>query len=139
MLALADNGKNLPMQQWTTEAQPERVGELRRAVAAYAAQNGLSTRRVDDVAIAVSELVSNAVIHAYRDQDDPGAVTVEVACDRNSLKVRVADEGLGLVPRDDSPGAGLGLQIAGMVADRLEVEDLDPRGTAVNLTFAAAA
>lgn len=127
------------MQQWTTTAHPERVGELRRAVAAYATQHGLSTRRVDDVAVAVSELVSNAVLHAYRDRESPGVVTVKVATEDGTLVVRVADEGLGLAPRDDSPGAGLGLRIAGMVADELEVEDLEPRGTAVNLTFAAAA
>jgi anti-sigma regulatory factor (Ser/Thr protein kinase) len=127
------------MQQWTTTAQPERVADLRRAVVGYARDNGLCTDRVDDVALAVTELVSNAVVHAYRDQDDPGAVTVEVARDDGMLLIRVADHGLGLIPRDDSPGAGLGLQIAAMVADDLHVEPLHPRGTAVKLTFAAAA
>lgn len=126
------------MQQWRTIAEPERVSELRRAVACYVAERGFSTRRVDDVAIAVSELVSNAVVHAYRDQDAPGCVTVEVSSSDDHVLIRIADEGLGLVPRDDSPGAGLGMQIAEAVADRLEVEMLD-QGTAVNLTFATAA
>jgi nitrate/nitrite-specific signal transduction histidine kinase len=66
-------------------------------------------------------------------------VTVAVCATDGVLAVRVADDGVGLVPRDDSPGAGLGLQIAAMVADRLQVEPVEPSGTAVNLTFAAAA
>jgi anti-sigma regulatory factor (Ser/Thr protein kinase) len=127
------------MRRWRTTADPERVAELRRAVTSYAEDHGLATDRVGDVAIAVSELVSNAVVHAYRDRDDPGVVTVEVCAADDVLIVRVADDGMGLVPRDDSPGAGLGLQIAATVADQLEVEPLDPSGTAVSLTFAAAA
>lgn len=126
------------MQQWRTTAQPERVAEIRRAVRQYAEDNGLAEDRVNDIAIAVTEIVSNSVMHAYRDREYPGDVTVEITCNEGILLVRVADEGLGLVPRDDSPGAGFGLQIAARVADKLHVEPLEPSGTAVNLTFAAA-
>jgi stage II sporulation protein AB (anti-sigma F factor) len=104
----------------------------------YARENGIPASRIDDVAIAVSELVANAVVHAYRDRDTPGAVTVGVWCDDGRLVVRVMDQGIGLIPRTDSPGAGFGLQIAASVADDVRIEALRP-GTAVNLTFAAAA
>ncbi|MGI8622749.1 MAG: ATP-binding protein [Solirubrobacteraceae bacterium] len=126
-------------QQWTSKPRSEDIARLRRAVAAYAVGHGLARQRVDDVKLAVSEIVSNAVVHAYRDGGD-GTITVVASVDgRGAMIVRVADDGLGLSPRADSPGAGLGLIIARQVADRLEIERPQRGGTAVRLTFAAAA
>ena len=127
------------MQEWTTTACPDQVSRLRHAVAGFAADQGLPTRRVDDVAIAVSELVSNAVVHAYRHSDKVGTVKVLARRSDRDIVIRIVDDGLGLRPRDDSPGAGLGLQIAGLVADDLEISERYPSGTEVRLTFAAAA
>ena len=46
---------------------------------------------------------------------------------------------MGLSPRTDSPGAGLGLLIAGSVADHLRIETPQSGGTDVSMTFARAA
>jgi anti-sigma regulatory factor (Ser/Thr protein kinase) len=124
--------------KWTTTPAPENIAPLRRAVRDYARELGLEDDRVDDLTLAVSEIVANAVVHAYRDGSD-GAITVAAeACD-DGMRVRIVDDGMGLSPRNDSPGAGLGLVIAGNVADRLEIDRPDNGGTAVCLTFATAA
>jgi anti-sigma regulatory factor (Ser/Thr protein kinase) len=114
------------------------VAHLRRAVRDYASEQGFGQDRLHEVTLAVSEIVANAVLHAYRDGGD-GSITVAAESSDDGLVVKVADDGMGLTPRTDSPGAGLGLVIAGNVADRLEIDRPDEGGTEVRLTFAHAA
>lgn len=125
----------MPPQEWTTKPRSEDVTRLRHAVMDYSVRHGLGPPQVDDVALAVTEVVSNAVMHAYRDGGD-GTITVNARSDGDQLTIRIADDGVGFTPRHDSPGAGLGLSIARHVADRFQIEQLSP-GTAVSLTFAA--
>lgn len=112
---------------------------LRNNVREYALGSGLDDDRVADLALAVSEIVANAVVHAYRDGGD-GIITVhaETASD-GAVRVKIADDGMGLSPRTDSPGAGLGLVIAGNIADRMEIDRPKAGGTTVRMTFATAA
>jgi len=62
------------------------------------------------VALAVSEAVTNVVIHAYRDRHHGllGEVQVTATIDGEELLVSVADEEMGMRPRPDSPGAASG-------------------------------
>jgi len=122
----------------TLPAVPGAVSRARRAV------HELAVGRVGDgyaVALAVSEAVSNVVIHAYRDRDGdsaPGEIHVTVTIYGDELLVSVADEGTGMRPRMDSPGAGLGLPIIATLADRFEVQQ-QPGGTRLLLGFRLAA
>ena len=60
--------------------------------------------------VAVSEAVTNAVVHAYVDAPAPGEVEVFAKRDPDDgLEVHVSDEGRGMMPRRDSPGIGVGL------------------------------
>ena len=111
---------------------------LRQEIRDYATRSGLGSRRAQEVTLAVSEIISNAVVHAYRDGGD-GTITVGAEPADDGIVVRVVDDGIGLSPRPDSPGAGMGLMIAGMIADRLQIERPQQGGTAVRMTFAAAA
>lgn len=98
----------------------------------------MDDERVQDLTLAVSEIVANAVLHAYRDGGS-GAITVAAESFDGGMRVRIVDDGMGLSPRSDSPGAGLGLIIAGNVADHLEIERPEEGGTSVCLTFAPTA
>jgi hypothetical protein len=90
------------------------------------------------VALAVSETVTNAVIHAYADKD-PGPVSVRCRADGERVMVEVADRGQGIAPRDDSPGIGHGLAVVGALAQTLDVAPrADGPGTVVSMSFAAA-
>jgi len=115
-------------------AVPEAPWGARRAVRA------LARDRVTDlgaVELAVSEAVNNAVLHACRDRDaaaGPGRIQVTAVIRGHELHITVADEGIGMRPRLDSPGAGLGLALMGTLADRMDI-DQSRGGTRVTLAF----
>lgn len=124
---------------WALPAVPSAVGQMRRRAAAFASAVGASEEMAHAVALAVSETVTNAVIHAYAGRE-PGRVSVSCQADGERLVVEVIDEGAGVAARDDSPGVGHGLAMVGALAQRLEVAPRpDGPGTAVTMSFAAAA
>jgi stage II sporulation protein AB (anti-sigma F factor) len=102
-------------------ARPESIAALRHAVVDFACSSGASERKREDIALAVSEAVSNAVLHARRGAF-PGEVAVQARRDAGWLEIVVCDEGHGMIPRDDSPGIGLGLPLIYRVTDRFHVE-----------------
>jgi anti-sigma regulatory factor (Ser/Thr protein kinase) len=104
--AMAGCGQN-GRWEWLVLAVPKSVGILRTGIAALAARHGADADRQGDVALAVSEAMSNAVIHGFIDSS-PGALHVIAEHHPGRLIVRVIDDGCGLVPRGDSPGMGLG-------------------------------
>jgi anti-sigma regulatory factor (Ser/Thr protein kinase) len=123
---------------WKSDARPEDVARLRHEVVDYAVEQGLDRELVDDIALAVSEVVTNAVLHAFP-QPGGGSITVMATVSGDEVILRVVDDGVGLRPRADSPGAGLGLSIAGQVARRVVVERPERGGTEVRMTFVRAA
>jgi anti-sigma regulatory factor (Ser/Thr protein kinase) len=115
-------------------AQADQVRLARREVEAYAREHGA----VDPagIALAVSEAVTNAVIHAYVDRPVPGDVEVHVERHPDDgLEIRVCDEGRGMMPRSDSPGLGVGLPLVAKLAQRFRVETRPTGGTAVSMVF----
>jgi hypothetical protein len=88
--------------------------------------------------LAVSETVTNAVIHAYAGRE-PGQVSVRCRADGGRLVVEVLDEGVGIGARADSPGIGQGLALVGAIARSLEIAPrTDGPGTIVRMSFSAA-
>jgi anti-sigma regulatory factor (Ser/Thr protein kinase) len=111
---------------------------MRRRAAEFASAVGAADEMIDAVALAVSETVTNAVIHAYADRE-PGQVSLRCSGDGDRFVVEVRDDGGGVAARDDSPGLGHGLAVVGALAQTLKVESLpDGRGTIVTMSFAAA-
>ena len=116
----------------TYEASAANVGLLRNQLAALARDCGLDERTVGDVKLAVSEAVTNALVHGYRGAG--GTIRVEADVDEAELHIRVRDRGIGMGPRTDSPGLGLGLPVIATVADHVEVLEVPP-GTEVHMAF----
>jgi serine/threonine-protein kinase RsbW len=109
------------------------VGALRRAVTDVAERCGMSAAGVGDARLAASEAATNAVLHAYRER--PGQLHLRATVDScGELKLVIADDGDGLLPRTDSPGLGLGLPIMSAVSGRFEVVS-GPEGTEIHLAF----
>ena len=119
-------------------AWPQSIAPLRRAVVDLAAGGGATERQCQDVAGAVSEALTNAVCHAYRDHLMPGVVAVHTMIADGALEVVVSDEGVGMPAACDCPAAGTGLAIIAQVADRVELVDMTP-GTRLCMTFAIGA
>ena len=49
---------------WSAPAAAESVSQLRQAVADFAYEHGVTEPRLSDIRLAVSEAVTNAVVHA---------------------------------------------------------------------------
>lgn len=127
----------MPAAEWRVPAVPDQVAPLRHRVIAHAAENHVAEPPINDLALAVSEAVTNAVVHAFRERE-PGHVTVRLAIEpeANRVELVVADDGDGIVPRPDTPGLGLGLPLIAQVADSLEiVTPPHGPGTEIRMTF----
>ena len=127
----------MPRQSWTIPAEPQQVSRLRREVVSFATEQGVADPPIADLKLAVSEAMTNVIVHAYGRQDG-GEVDVSVHVDPGrEITVVVADKGAGMNPRADSPGMGLGLPLIGNLADSLQISTrAGGRGTEVRMSFA---
>ena len=66
----------------------------RVAVAVFLSRMDPTLEEIEDVKTAVSEAVTNAVIHGY--QGGEGTITLEVSVEEDVLTVLVQDEGVGI-------------------------------------------
>lgn len=111
------------------------MSQLRRRAVEFASTAGASDEVVQAIALAVSETVTNAVVHAY-EAEARGPVRVSCRVEGERFIVEVADEGVGLGPARASSGIGHGLAMVGAVAQRLDIAPgRARRGTAVTMAF----
>jgi anti-sigma regulatory factor (Ser/Thr protein kinase) len=116
-------------------AKADQVAPARREVVAYAREHGAADP--EGIAVAVSEAVTNAVVHAYVDAPAPGDVEVFARRDPDDgIEIHVSDDGRGMMPRRDSPGLGVGLPLVAKLAQRFRVETRPGGGTAISMHFA---
>ena len=124
-----------PSAAWVLPAEPSAVSLLRHRAAEFASTAGASDEVTEAVALAVSETVTNAVVHAYH-AEERGQVRVSCQADGERFIVEVADEGAGIWRHRDSRGLGHGLAMVGALAQRLDIAPgPDGRGTAVTMAF----
>lgn len=122
--------------RWSALASAENVAQIRQAVLDFAYANGITQARAEDIGLAISEAVTNVVVHAYRRQMEPGAVYVSAVATRDWIALRVVDDGIGSAPRSDSPGIGLGLPLISRLADQVELRRRPDRdGTELWMRF----
>jgi len=108
------------------------VGKARHAVSDFAAEVGADS---DAVAVAVSEAVTNAVVHAYPQGSDGGDILVEAKVNGDAMVVLVSDGGHGIRPNPDSPGLGYGLALVASLAEEIAIADSPSGGTTVRMRF----
>ena len=120
---------------FTFEADSESVRRARHAVTAFARQHGVPHHVVGGIALAVSEACTNVVLHAYRGQATRGRFSVDLTLQDAALWVRVRDDGIGVRPRTDSPGLGLGLPIIASTADSFAIAPCEGGGTELRMRF----
>jgi anti-sigma regulatory factor (Ser/Thr protein kinase) len=107
----------------------------RAAVLAFARRHRASSQLQSALALAISEAVTNVVVHAYRDRAESGSVVVRAAVAADDLLVTVADSGSGLRARSDSPGLGLGLAIIAESTDGLDLRPVAGGGLEMTMRF----
>lgn len=112
---------------------PSEAGSVKRARDAVVPLAERAGARVGDVKLAVSEAVSNAVTHAFRDRA-AGTISVRARIERGRLIVVVADDGTGMRPNLDSPGLGFGISLITELAGDVRF-DSSPAGLTVSMSF----
>jgi serine/threonine-protein kinase RsbW len=116
-------------------ARPDQIAAVRHEVRDYAEEHGAANPNA--IALAVTEAITNAVVHAYVGASEPGEIEVVAQClSDDVIEVLVCDEGRGMMPRPDSPGLGLGLPLVATLSERFEVEARSGGGTRVLMAFA---
>lgn len=115
-------------------------GFARTAVACFAAQMDPTLNELEDVKTAVSEAVTNAIVHAY--PTTLGKVTLKARiCEGNVLEITVKDCGKGIPDIDKArqpmyttggeERSGMGFTIMESFMDRLKVRSVVGKGTTV--------
>ena len=113
-------------------ARPEAVPAARQLIRSYVEEHCANAAAIrEDVALAVSEAVGNAVRHAY--DGEPGPVEVMARRAGEWLEVVVRDWGTGWRPSSD-PGLGLGVPLMRTMA-KLSVTPPRDGGCRVALRF----
>lgn len=119
----------------------ENVGITRLLIASVGAQLDLSLNDIEELKVAVSEAVSNAIIHGYRN-DPNNIVYLDLNIDVNTLKIVVKDDGCGIADIEqamqpaystDPERMGLGFVFMQSFMDDLQVESTLEVGTTVTM------
>ncbi len=114
-------------------AIPDSVPLARRVVVEFAERVGASEELIDSVRLVVSEAVTNAVVHAYR--EDGGEVHVAAALASDELWVLIGDDGHGLEVGSRRPGLGMGLALIASACDQFSVVKRSSMGTELRMRF----
>lgn len=115
----------------------------RMAVAAFISQLDPTIEEINDVKTAVSEAVTNAIVHAYK--DTIGNIYISVKLESNGLvKIKIRDKGCGignvslamqpLYTTGGEERSGLGFSVMESFTDKLKVSSKENKGTSVTMT-----
>ena len=115
-------------------AVAEAVPLARRALTDVAALAGAGGERLEEIRLAISEALTNAVVHAYRG-DEPGHFHVTAAVASGELWVLISDDGRGLHAWNDSRGLGIGLSLISGLSDDFAIVTRATGGTEVQMRF----
>lgn len=124
-------------------ARSENEVFARNAVAAFALTLEPSLSELSDVKTAVSEAVTNCIVHGYRGRE--GWITVACRTSGTTLTVEVADQGCGIadIPKALEPffttqpseeRSGMGFTIMQTFMSGFQVESKEDAGTKVTMT-----
>ncbi|ADL68847.1 anti-sigma F factor [Thermoanaerobacterium thermosaccharolyticum] len=114
----------------------------RTVVAAFAAQLDPTIEEIADIKTAVSEAVTNCIIHGYENKIDYIILKAEI--EGNKLIVEVIDNGVGIediekameplyTTKPDEDRSGMGFTVMQTFMDELEVESEKGKGTRVKM------
>ena len=136
-----DRTRSREVMRLTFDSRSENEEFARVVVAVFATRMNPTLEEIDDIKSAVSEAVTNAVIHGY--QNGEGTILIEAAVEENVLSVTVSDDGVGIsniekamepmfstLPEERS---GMGFSFMEAFMDRVEVISSPGGGTSVTM------
>ena len=118
-------------------------GFARAAAAAFAAQMNPGIEELSDIRTAVSEAVTNAIIHGY-DQNRDCIVTMQMEIEDDDLTVIVSDDGCGIgdielarkpffTSKPELERSGMGFSVMEAFMDEVDVCSEVGKGTVVTM------
>ena len=124
------------------DAKSENEGLARMVVTAFMAEMKPTLEQIADVKTAVSEAVTNAIIHGYNNEEE----SVSLCCDRDGqqLVISIEDHGVGIEDIDQAmqpfyttkpqlERSGMGFAFMEAFMDKLEVRSKVGEGTKVGM------
>lgn len=127
--------------EFPSKSQNEAFGRI--VVAAFASQLDPTIEELADVKTAVSEAVTNAIIHGY--ENSQGTIRIRAWIEGRVLKVEVEDWGVGIedieqarqplyTSKPELERSGMGFTVMETFMDSLEIQSEKGKGTKVIMT-----
>ena len=122
---------------------PENVSLARIVAAGFLAPLDPTVEEISDIKTAVSEAVTNAIIHGYEERD--GIVCMQLSSVEREIKIEISDMGIGIenvetvrepmfTTKPDLERSGLGFTVMETFMDSVEVSSIPGAGTTVIMT-----
>ena len=126
--------------EFTSKSSNEAFARI--AVAAFAAQLDPTIEELADIKTAVSEAVTNSIIHGYEEKE--GIIKIECKLFANSIEIVISDEGKGIedinkakeplyTSKPDLERSGMGFTIMESFMDEMKVESILGIGTKITM------
>lgn len=114
------------------KAIPENEAFARNVVASFILPLNPSINELSDIKTAVSEAVTNAVVHAYPEKS--GNITMKISTEKNKVEISISDNGIGIqdieraltpffTSKPEEERSGMGFTVMESFMDRLEVKN----------------
>lgn len=121
---------------------PENEGFARVVIAAFAVQLSPTMSEIADVKTAVSEAVTNAIVHGY--EGTRGMVTMRAMIDGSVLSIEILDRGRGIAnvekamepfftTHPEQERSGMGFAVMQTFMDDVDVRSVPGSGTSVRM------
>jgi len=112
----------------------------RITVASFASQLDPTIEQISDIKTAVSEAVTNSIIHGYENEE--GIIKIECKLLKNSIEITIIDNGKGIpdiekakeplyTTKPELERSGMGFTIMESFMDELKIESIEGMGTKV--------
>lgn len=114
----------------------------RITVASFASQLDPNIEEISDIKTAVSEAVTNSIIHGY--EDKTGIIKIECTLFANSIEIQISDNGKGIeniekakeplyTTKPELERSGMGFTIMENFMDELKIESVVGIGTKITM------
>lgn len=124
-------------------AKSANEGFTRACISAFAAQLDPTLEEINDIKTAVSEAVTNCIVHAYKEKIGKIYISGEL-CENNIIRIKIRDAGCGIenVEKAMEPlyttvggeRAGLGFAVMQSFMDTVRVRSALGKGTTIVMT-----
>jgi stage II sporulation protein AB (anti-sigma F factor) len=124
-------------------ARSENESFVRVVIAAFAARLDPTLEELNEVKTAVSEAVTNSILHAY--EDDRGVIKINAFLNDRQLTIEIYDTGKGIediakareplfTSKPELERSGMGFTIMENFMDEVKIESIPGKGTAIKMS-----